>query len=266
MPMEQPNQSLSNLKCLVTGASSGIGKATCQILTKNGATVIGVGRNTTSLQTLKNNSHIIDYITADLTQPGECERVITRGVEILGGQITTLVNCAGVLQGGAAGCATLDNYDFNMTVNARVPFEMMTHVVPFLKKHKGVASIVTVSSVNGKQSFAGCVSYCMSKAAVDMMTRCASLDLAGDGIRVNAVNPGVVMTNLQKAGGMSDEAYNAFVERSIEVTHPLAKSLGRVGTPEEVGEVIAFLVSDKASFMTGECVTIDGGRQNLGAR
>lgn len=76
----------------------------------------------------------------------------------------------------------------------------------------------------------------------------------------------VIETNLQKAGGLTDEAYQTFLKRSIEVTHPLAASLGRVGQPEEVGELIAFLVSGNARFITGECIAIDGGRQNLGAR
>jgi NAD(P)-dependent dehydrogenase (short-subunit alcohol dehydrogenase family) len=71
---------------------------------------------------------------------------------------------------------------------------------------------------------------------------------------------------LQKAGGLSNEAYEAFLKRSIDVTHPLAASLGRIGQPDEVGELIAFLVSPKAAFITGECIAIDGGRQNLGAR
>jgi NAD(P)-dependent dehydrogenase (short-subunit alcohol dehydrogenase family) len=78
--------------------------------------------------------------------------------------------------------------------------------------------------------------------------------------------PTVIETNLQKTGGLSEEAYETFLKRSIDVTHPLAASLGRIGQPEEVGELIAFLVSPKASFITGECIAIDGGRQNLGAR
>jgi NAD(P)-dependent dehydrogenase (short-subunit alcohol dehydrogenase family) len=69
-----------------------------------------------------------------------------------------------------------------------------------------------------------------------------------------------------KTGGLSEDKYKAFLQRSIDVTHPLAKALGRVGKPEEVGELIAFLLSDKASFITGECIAIDGARQNLGAR
>merc|ERR1712129_449614 len=82
-----------------------------------------------------------------------------------------------------------------------------------------------------------------------MLTRCASVDLAPFGIRVNSVNPGVVMTNLQKTGGMSDEAYKGFIQRSIEVTHPLASALGRCAQPEEVAEAIVFLASPQASFV-----------------
>ena len=147
---------------------------------------------------------------------------------------------------------------------------MMSHAIPhlrkFAEKYPSQASIVNVSSVNGKQAFGGCINYCAAKAAVDQMTRCASVDLAGLGIRVNGVNPGVVSTPLQKRGGMSDENYAKFIERSVTFTHPLAKSLGRIAKPEEVGDLICFLSSDKASFITGECIAIDGSRQNLGAR
>jgi NAD(P)-dependent dehydrogenase (short-subunit alcohol dehydrogenase family) len=260
--------SLSNLKCLVTGASSGIGKATCVALSAEGAAVIGLGRNEASLKDLVTNGHLSGYVVADLTALNACRTVIADAVAQLGGALTTLVNNAGVLRGGGTGepATDLSNYDANMTLNTKVPFELMHHAIPYLEKHPHVASIVNVSSVNGKQAFAGCLAYCMSKAALDMMARCASVDLAPKGIRVNNVNPGVVRTNLHAAAGLDEEKYDAFLQRSIEVTHPLAQSLGRVGEPGEVAEVIAFLVGGKAKFLTGECIAIDGGRQNLGAR
>lgn len=258
---------ISQLKCLVTGASSGIGKASCEVLTRYGATVVGTGRNELALQELKTSGGIVDYIVADITESGECQRVVEKAVDLLGGILTTVVNAAGVLQFGAMDSADLANYEHNMNCNTKAPFEIMCHAIPHLRKHKEkFPSIINVSSVNGKQSFAGCVAYCMSKAAVDQMTRCASVDLAKDGIRVNAVNPGVIETNLQLTGGLSAEQYASFLARSIATTHPIAASLGRVGQPAEVGELIAFLVSDKAKFLTGECIAIDGGRQNLGAR
>eukprot|EP00043_Microstomoeca_roanoka_P011883 m.112380 g.112380 ORF g.112380 m.112380 type:complete len:146 (-) comp15325_c2_seq1:283-720(-) len=145
---------------------------------------------------------------------------------------------------------------------------MMQHAVPHLKAAglQTNPAIVNVTSVNGKQSFAGCANYCASKAAADMLTRCAAVDLAPFNIRVNSVNPGVVVTELQKRGGLSVTAYEDFLKRSIQVTHPIAAARNMVGQPEEVGDLIAFLLSDKAGFITGECIAIDGGRQCLGAR
>lgn len=262
--------SLSQIKCLVTGASSGIGKATCKVLTQQGATVIGTGRNETALQILKDEGGIHDYVVADITKPGECQRIVETAALLMNNSLTSVVNAAGVLQGGAMGTeqVNISNYNYNMICNTQAPFEIMYYAIPYLKKTQkdNYPSIINVSSVNGKQSFAGCVTYCMSKAAVDQLTRCSSIDLAPFGIRVNAINPGVIETNLQKAGGLTDEQYNTFIKRSIEITHPIAASLGRVGQPEEVGDLIAFLISDKAKFITGECIAIDGGRQNLGAR
>jgi NAD(P)-dependent dehydrogenase (short-subunit alcohol dehydrogenase family) len=105
------------------------------------------------------------------------------------------------------------------------------------------------------------LSYCISKAAVDQLTRCAALELAAKGVRVNAVNPGVVRTNLHVNAGMSNEAYEAFLERS-KTTHPL----GRVGKPEEIADLILYLASSKAGWITGGTFEIDGGRAQTCAR
>ena len=193
--------------------------STCEILTKYDAQVIGVGRNEIVLKELKNNQHIIDYIVADLCEDGICEKVISEAVQKFNQHnssvgdddkndsdvcLTALINAAGVLKGGGMGDEKVDlaNYEYNMKLNAQVPFELMTYAIPHLrvaaKTKVQSPSIVNVSSVNGKQSFPKCVTYCMSKAAVDSLTKCSSVDLAGDGIRVNAVNPGVIETNLQK--------------------------------------------------------------------
>jgi NAD(P)-dependent dehydrogenase (short-subunit alcohol dehydrogenase family) len=101
----------------------------------------------------------------------------------------------------------------------------------------------------------------VSKAGVDQLTRCAALELAPNGVRVNAVNPGVVVTNLHRRSGMAEENYAAFLERSKE-THPL----GRPGSPEEVAELIVFLASAKSGWITGETISIDGGRHLTCAR
>jgi NAD(P)-dependent dehydrogenase (short-subunit alcohol dehydrogenase family) len=140
-----------------------------------------------------------------------------------------------------------------MDVNLRAPFRLMRAAVPALKERKG--AVVDVSSVNGLRSFAGVLAYCVSKSGMDQLTRCAALEMAPFGVRVNGVNPGVTVTNLHRRGGMDDAQYAAFLQRSKE-THPL----GRPGKPEEVAALIVFLASDESQWMTGETIPIDGGR------
>jgi NAD(P)-dependent dehydrogenase (short-subunit alcohol dehydrogenase family) len=173
---------------------------------------------------------------------------VDAAAEILDG-LTAVVNAAGVLRGGGAGDVTVENYDFNMNTNTRASFEIMTWAIPYLKdaaaaavgsssiesnkndeemdvsfKPKVSPSIINISSVNGKQSFPGCISYCMSKAAVDMMTKCASVDLAKYGVRVNSVNPGMVVTDLQKVRTMqssfSTRSKLTFIKNKISFTKP----------------------------------------------
>jgi NAD(P)-dependent dehydrogenase (short-subunit alcohol dehydrogenase family) len=140
-----------------------------------------------------------------------------------------------------------------MDVNLRAPFRLMRAAAPHLKARKG--AIVNVSSVNGLRSFAGVLAYCVSKAGMDHLTRCAALEMAPLGVRVNAVNPGVTVTNLHRRSGMDEEQYSRFLERSKE-THPV----GRPGEPGEIASLILYLASERASWMTGETIPIDGGR------
>jgi NAD(P)-dependent dehydrogenase (short-subunit alcohol dehydrogenase family) len=105
------------------------------------------------------------------------------------------------------------------------------------------------------------LAYCVSKAGVDQLTRCAALELAPKGVRVNAVNPGVVVTEIHKRGGMNEESYEKFLEHS-KTTHPL----GRVGNADEIAELVFYLASEKASWITGATYQIDGGRALTCAR
>ena len=147
----------------------------------------------------------------------------------------------------------MEQYDRVMDTNIRSIYYLTMLAVPELIKTQG--NVVNVSSVNGIRSFAGVLSYNISKAALDQFTRCVALELAPKNVRVNSVNPGVIVTNIHKRGGMNDEAYAAFLERS-KTTHPL----GRPGTVNEVSEVIIFLASSTASNITGVSLPVDGGR------
>jgi NAD(P)-dependent dehydrogenase (short-subunit alcohol dehydrogenase family) len=135
----------------------------------------------------------------------------------------------------------------------------MRAAAPALTASKG--SVVNVSSVTGLRAFPGVLAYCVSKAGLDQLTRCAALEMAPHGVRVNAVNPGVTISNLHRRSGMNEDAYVAFLERSKQ-THPL----GRAGEPEEIADLIWFLASDRAGWITGETISIDGGRHLTCAR
>ena len=242
---------------LVTGASSGIGRAAALLFAKNGATVVATGRNETGLSDLsksikKSDKGSIRPHLADLSELSQVERLINETIDN-NNQIDVLVNSAGIIKTGSIETTTLDDWDKLMHINLRSVFQITQMCVPHLTERKG--NIVNVSSIAGSRSFPNVLAYCVSKAAIDQFTRCTALELAPQGIRVNAVSPGVVVTNLHKRSGMEDEAYQNFLEHS-KTTHPI----GRVGTPEEVAELIFYLASDKAGWITGATYEIDGGR------
>jgi NAD(P)-dependent dehydrogenase (short-subunit alcohol dehydrogenase family) len=248
-------------KVIITGASSGIGRATAERFLNDGASVALVGRREAALRDVASrhtNRGNALVIAADLSDEKQTETCIAQVVEMMGG-LDVLVNAAGILKAGRIEDTTLELWDEMMNINLRSVFHLMKLAVPHLERSRG--NIVNVSSVTGPRSFPGVLAYCVSKAAVDQLTRCAALELAAKAIRVNEVNPGVVVTELHRAGGMNDEAYAAFLEHS-KATHPL----GRVGQPEEVADLIYFLASDRAGWITGATVSIDGGRALTCAR
>jgi NAD(P)-dependent dehydrogenase (short-subunit alcohol dehydrogenase family) len=247
---------------LVTGATSGIGRATAQRLAAEGARVALVGRDAESLaevaRNVKDAGGDAFEVRADVTIEREAQRAFEDAVEHFGG-LDVLVNAAGIISNGTIENTPLADWDAMMNINLRSVFQLMQLAVPHLEKRPG--NVVNVSSVTGLRAFPGVLAYCVSKAGVDQLTRCAALELAPKGIRVNAVNPGVVVTNIHRRGGMQDEAYAAFLEHSKK-THPL----GRVGAAEEVAELILFLASDRAAWITGATHSIDGGRAQTCAR
>ncbi len=245
-----------NKIAIVTGATSGIGRATAERMAGEGAQVAAVGRNREVLEELASAG--LGTYRADLASDDEARQAVERIHRDLGG-VDILVNAAGIIASGAIDDTTPDDYDTMMNINVRSIFRLMQLCLPSIVERKG--NIVNVSSVTGLRAFPGILAYCVSKAAVDQLTRCAALELAARGVRVNAVNPGVVRTNLHKRSGMDDDAYEAFAEHG-RTTHPI----GRIGRPEEVADLILHLASDAAGWITGVTYAIDGGRAETCAR
>ncbi len=241
---------------VVTGASSGIGRATAKALAADGAKVLAVARSISRLESLKEECRSAagqtEILAGDVTKEADRERLIDTALQRFGG-VDILVQAAGIIANGTIENTTVARWNEMMDINLNSVFRLMQIALPSLIERKG--NIVNVSSVTGTRAFPGVLAYCVSKAAVDQLTRCSALELAPKGVRVNAVNPGVVVTNLHRNGGMDEAAYAKFLEHSKE-THPL----GRAGNPEEVADLILFLASDKAGWITGVTYSIDGGR------
>ncbi|XP_071504245.1 3-oxoacyl-[acyl-carrier-protein] reductase FabG-like [Diadema antillarum] len=248
---------------LITGASSGIGAETAIQFAEDGASLALVGRNEERLEnTAKEcfgkglSKDKVLTIKADVCEEEDVKRIMDVTIHHFG-KLDVLVNNAG----GGAPCDLLNEdlmktFDWVMKLNVRSVLQLSNLAVPHLIATKG--AIVNVSSVCGKRVMANMTVYNMAKATIDQFTRVTAVELAPKGVRVNAVNPGTIMTPIQFAYGMNDEQIR---ERAKKV-HPL----GRPGESNEVAPVIKFLASDAASFITGETLSIDGGRHVLCAR
>jgi len=236
----------------VTGASSGIGRACGMRFREEGASVFAVARREDRLQGVFEN-----FAVADVRVEEEVRKAVEDCIETFG-RIDYLVNAAGVIGTGGVLDTSPEEWERLFSSNVDSVYYVTRHVAPHMIETGG--AIVNVSSVTSLRPYGNLLAYCASKAAVDMLTQCVALELAPHGVRVNAVNPGVVVTELHTVAGTVPD-YQAFLEHSKQ-THPL----GRVGQPEEIAALCAFLCSDEAGWITGGIHSIDGGRALLSAR
>jgi NAD(P)-dependent dehydrogenase (short-subunit alcohol dehydrogenase family) len=247
---------------LVTGASSGIGRACALALGAEGARVVAAGRRKDRLgevvKQIEASGGTALAVSGDVRDPAVGAAWVRTASERWGG-LDHLVNAAGVIGPGIP-IASLEpeEWDRVMDSNLRQVYLVMRAATAELIRKKG--SVVSISSVAGLRPYAGLSAYCVSKAGVDMLTRCVALDLAPHGVRVNAVNPGVVVTELHTVTQAIPD-YAGFLERS-KGTHPI----GRVGSAGEIATLVLFLLSDEAGWITGTCCSIDGGRALASAR
>lgn len=240
---------------LITGGSSGIGADAAIHLSKLGASVAIVGRNGTKLQGVAQQiiaagSPVPLEIVADVNV--DAEKIINATIEKFG-KLDVLVNNAGIIEYGTVETCSLESFDRIMNTNVRSVFQLTQLAIPHLEKTKG--NIVNISSLFGIRSFTNILAYCISKSALDQFTKCVALELAPKGIRVNAVNPGAIVTPIFKTMGFDEKALQGYVENA-KTSYPI----GRIGEVEDTSAAIAFLAGESASFITGHLLSVDGGK------
>jgi len=247
---------------IVTGGAKGIGRAISLSFARAGANTVcadideAAGAEITQLAAAAEGKLL--FVKADVSQAAECKALVEQTVAEFGG-VDILCNNVGIQPTSSylpAHELTEEMWDRIINVNLKSRFLMTKYCVPEMKK-RGGGAIINTASVQGVQSAYGVAPYAASKGGDLSLTRQLALEYAKDNIRVLAVNPGTIETPLALEGSTSVEALREAAAR----THPL----GRIGQPEEIANVVLFLASDKASFMTGSYVNVDGGMLAKGA-
>ncbi|XP_022102349.1 uncharacterized protein LOC110985559 [Acanthaster planci] len=245
---------------LITGASSGIGAETAVEFAESGCGGLAlVGRNKENLDAVCQQcqdkgvpKEKVLGIIADMAKDEDVQRIMDSTIQQFG-QLDVLVNNAGIWCVKYLGEEGIMNvYDDIIRVNVRAVLQLTHLAVPHLAQSKG--NIVNVSSICATRTLPMMITYNMSKAAIMQFTKCCALELAAKQVRVNAVNPGTIMTPVHERSGRADSV----VEKAKKV-----HAMGRIGQSSEVAKAILFLASDDASFMTGTNLPIDGGRHAM---
>ncbi|MGF1428147.1 SDR family NAD(P)-dependent oxidoreductase [Kitasatospora sp. LaBMicrA B282] len=238
---------------LVTGAGTGIGRATARAFAAAGDRVIAVGRRAEPLHETAAGAPPgrITVLPADLTAPGAPERIVSTALAAHG-RLDVLVNNAGIVRSGALGGIGREQIDAQLATNLVAPILLTQAALPALTAARG--TVVNVSTSVGQRAWPGSSVYAATKVALELLTRSWAVELAPRGIRVVAVAPGAVDTPIGEHQGLSPERSAAVREWQLAHT-----PLRRIGRPEEVAWAIAQLAAPDAAFVTGVVLPVDGG-------
>ncbi len=241
---------------IVTGAASGIGRATSELFLQEGAVVVAVDIDETGLDQLAAREDIPDHrlltIVCDVVNANQVERMVQEVVTRYG-KIDVLFNNAGIEETDSVVETTEAMWDRQMTVNVKSVFLCAKYVIPHMQK-SGAGTIVNTASIEGIVAEPNGAAYVASKGAVVMLTKEMALSYAAQGIRVNCVCPGWIDTPMAQRSIDLHGGIEAMLPRIREL-----QPLGRLGQPEEVAKAVLFLASDDASFVTGHSLMVDGG-------
>lgn len=247
---------LQGKKVLITGGSKGIGKAVAAVFISEGADVSIAARGIEALKnTQKEFGDKVDIFQTDLLQAAEREKLIQSFIEQKG-RIDILINNAGGSNGGKAGETEMELFYEAMELNYFSAVHLSKLAVGHMKKNRA-GSIINITSIFGRES-GGKVTYNNAKSALISFTKSLADEVISDGIRVNSVAPGSILHetgNWKKRLEENPESIRAFVQNEIPA--------GRFGTPEEVANTVAFLASEKASWVVGASINVDGGQSKM---
>jgi glucose 1-dehydrogenase len=246
---------LANKVAIVTGASQGIGLACAQRLVREGARVMLADvRETEGAAAAQALGDVARFFCADVSQKADVDALIAATLAAFG-QIDILVNNAGVTHAAEFLDLAEEDFDRVLRVNLKSMFLCSQAAAREMVKRRAGGCIINMSSVNAELTIPNQVPYVISKGGVNQLTRVASISLAAHGIRVNAIGPGTILTELAKKAVLgSPEARHTILSRT---------PMGRCGEPEEVAAIAAFLASNDASYITGQTLYADGGRMAL---